>query len=61
MATLTQAAIDTYDMLDGVVDGIISSPELYHFDPYTMVNQMVQCSDSKVLLSSIATRVANAA
>ncbi|KAI8941074.1 hypothetical protein NX059_002314 [Plenodomus lindquistii] len=35
--TLRLAALATCDGLDGLIDGVISYPDLCHFDPYTLV------------------------
>ncbi|KAK1138414.1 hypothetical protein N8T08_002631 [Aspergillus melleus] len=42
----TKAAVKACDMLDGVRDGIISAPDLCHFNPHSVVGQSVSCNDS---------------
>lgn len=45
-AAYRQAALDACDALDGVKDGIISSPELCKFDPLSKVGDSFFCSDT---------------
>jgi pimeloyl-ACP methyl ester carboxylesterase len=40
----TKAAIDACDELDGVKDGIISAPDLCHFNPHSVVGQRIACN-----------------
>lgn len=40
---ITTAAIAACDALDGVTDGIISSPELCSFDPHTVIGKLTNC------------------
>lgn len=56
---ITAAAISACDGLDGVVDGVISNPEECHFDPYTMVGKVFNCSGKDTQISEIAATVAN--
>ncbi|KAI9040095.1 tannase and feruloyl esterase [Aspergillus affinis] len=42
----TKAAIEACDMLDGVRDGVISAPDLCHFNPHSVVGQNVSCNDT---------------
>lgn len=44
---ITAAAVAQCDPLDGVTDGLISDESLCHFDPFTMVDQVVSnCSQT---------------
>ncbi|KAF2104975.1 tannase and feruloyl esterase [Rhizodiscina lignyota] len=60
---LTSAAINECDYKDGLVDGIISYPELCDFDPYTHVESPVYCADTGTTrpISTAAAAVAHAA
>jgi hypothetical protein len=58
---ITEAAIAACDALDGVVDSMISIPELCSFDPFTVVGQPASCSNSSSQsISKAAAIVANA-
>lgn len=41
---ITKHAIDAYDEIDGLKDGIISMPGSCHFDPLTVVNKTAPCA-----------------
>ncbi|KAH8816966.1 feruloyl esterase B precursor [Xylogone sp. PMI_703] len=45
LAAIQAAAISACDSLDGVTDGIISRPDLCHFDPTTVVGHTASCPD----------------
>ncbi|KAI9714011.1 MAG: hypothetical protein M1820_000741 [Bogoriella megaspora] len=49
---ITAAAVSACDALDGVVDGVISALNRCHFDPYSVVGQVVNCTDGTVTISS---------
>ncbi|KAJ4417674.1 hypothetical protein N0V82_006035 [Gnomoniopsis sp. IMI 355080] len=57
---ITAAAIKACDDLDGVVDGIISLPELCKFDAETLVGSVFACEGTELEISSQAAVVANA-
>ncbi|KAK6585644.1 hypothetical protein PZA11_002371 [Diplocarpon coronariae] len=62
LESLTAAAIAACDGNDGHVDGIISAPNLCHYDPLTAVNRLTICSDgSRRLISHAAAIVAKEA
>lgn len=42
---ITAAAIEACDTLDGVKDGIVSAPDLCHFDPFAMVGTSISCTE----------------
>ncbi|THC95199.1 hypothetical protein EYZ11_005315 [Aspergillus tanneri] len=44
MDTITTAAVDACDDLDGVVDGVIGAADLCQFDPASLVGQSVNCN-----------------
>jgi hypothetical protein len=41
---ITTAAVSACDALDGLVDGIIASPEKCHFNPHILVGKSFNCS-----------------
>lgn len=43
-AAINFATIATCDAIDGLTDGIISAPGLYHFDPSSRASQSYNCS-----------------
>lgn len=57
---ITAAAIKACDGLDGVIDGIISLPELCKFDAETVVGSSFSCSGTELRISKEAALVANA-
>lgn len=61
MTALTQAVVASCDALDGVVDGIVTIADECHFDPYTMVNTTIDCTESgkKIRISTAAAQVAS--
>ncbi|KAH9212903.1 Tannase/feruloyl esterase [Leptodontidium sp. 2 PMI_412] len=58
---LTAAAIEACDANDGVVDNIISIPQLCRFDPQTMVGKPFSCAGNSSTISQEAATVAKAA
>lgn len=56
-AALTAAAIAACDADDGIVDGIISAPDLCKFDPIEMVGQPFDCDGSNRTFTSDAAKV----
>ncbi|RGP63737.1 feruloyl esterase b [Fusarium sporotrichioides] len=58
---LTQAAIDACDALDGVEDGIISSPALCAFNPQTIVGQTFSCNGTVRHFTKAAASIVQAA
>lgn len=48
---VTQAAIAACDSLDGVKDEVITDLASCHFDPSTLVGQVIQCDGSPVTIS----------
>lgn len=58
---ITAAAVSACDGADGVKDGILSDPDSCVFDPFTLVGNPVNCSDTKSLvrISSAAAEVVN--
>lgn len=57
---ITAAVIKACDGLDGVVDGIISLPDLCYFDAESLVGSSFDCSGTESTISSEAAVVANA-
>lgn len=57
---ITAAAIKACDGLDGVIDGIISLPEMCNFDAESLVGSSFNCSGTELRFSSEATVVASA-
>lgn len=57
---ITAAAIKACDGLDGVLDGIISLPELCKFDAKTLVGSSFACEQTELLISKEAAEIANA-
>lgn len=57
----TQAAIDACDGLDGLKDGIISSPGLCTFDPTTIVGQTFDCNGTAAQFTSDGATIIQAA
>lgn len=58
---ITTSAIAHCDGLDGVLDGIVSLPDLCQFDAFSQVGNTVTCRDgSSVTISMAAATVANA-
>ena len=51
---LTTAAVESCDPKDGVVDGIVSAPELCDFDPFILVGKSVPCGSGSVKISKFA-------
>lgn len=58
---ITAAAIKACDDIDGVLDGVISAPDLCDFDPFTTVDTRVNCSGVSVRISKKDAEVANSA
>lgn len=58
---ITDAAIAACDSLDGVVDGLVSDAEACRFDPFSIVGQQVNCTETGALMtiSEGAANVAN--
>ncbi|KAF3012674.1 hypothetical protein E8E14_011674 [Neopestalotiopsis sp. 37M] len=57
---ITAAAIETCDGLDGVVDSVISYPDLCDFDPSSVVGQVINCTnfgDERPISQAAATLV----
>lgn len=48
---ITNATIKACDALDGVTDGVISAPDLCHFNPLTLVNSTANCNGSPVKIT----------
>lgn len=61
LEALTAAAINACDGLDGVMDGIISMPQLCNFDPHSMLGSKFLCSGQPFKISQVAIAVAEAA
>ncbi|KAJ8100426.1 feruloyl esterase [Lipomyces tetrasporus] len=57
LKAFTDAAIAQCDELDGIKDGIISDPDLCHFDPYRLVGTCVCCNGIEVTISEAVARV----
>lgn len=47
---ITQAAIDYCDPLDGITDGIISLVDQCDFDPYSLVGESFNCTDTNLFM-----------
>ncbi|KAI1097449.1 tannase and feruloyl esterase [Jackrogersella minutella] len=64
LVAITSAAVEHCDANDGLVDGIISDPDACNFDPFSVVNRSISCTDTgkpeTVLISESAAKVANA-
>lgn len=58
---ITAAAIAACDGLDGVVDGIISLPELCKFDARTLIGSSFSCNGTELVVSSAAAEIVNGA
>jgi hypothetical protein len=60
--SLTEAAVASCDLLDGVNDGLISDAEKCFFDPFSMVGSVMNCSltGKAVTISKAAATIANA-
>lgn len=58
---ITRAAVAACDPLDGVTDGLISDLEACSFDPFSMVDKEVNCTDTgkRVTISDASAQVAN--
>ncbi|KAE8133580.1 Tannase/feruloyl esterase [Aspergillus pseudotamarii] len=48
---ITAAAITECDGIDGVLDGVISLPDLCDFDPHSLVNTVVDCEGENVTIT----------
>ncbi|KIM93816.1 hypothetical protein OIDMADRAFT_136812 [Oidiodendron maius Zn] len=59
---VTAAAVAACDDLDGVIDGVISNVDECHFDPYTVVGSVFNCSATgkRMQITEMAAAVANA-
>jgi len=55
---LSTAAVEAYDELDGVKDGIISHPGLCAFDPRILTGKAFNCNGVPSTFSNISTKVA---
>lgn len=54
------AAIEDCDQQDGIADGLLSDPSSCHFDPFTIVGRVFNCSDGSGKISKGAAKVAEA-
>lgn len=61
LEAITAAAIEACDRLDGVADGIISSPSDCDFDATSVVGNTISCNGTHLPISSQAATIANAA
>jgi len=61
-AAIVAAAIAACDPLDGLTDNVISDPDACNFDPFSMVNSTINCTDTgtTIQISSAAATVVNA-
>ncbi|PVH69649.1 feruloyl esteras-like protein B precursor [Cadophora sp. DSE1049] len=57
---ITAAAIEACDKLDGVADGVISLPQLCHFDPKTLVGKTFSCNGISSKFTQAGATVADA-
>ncbi|KAH7121500.1 Tannase/feruloyl esterase [Dactylonectria macrodidyma] len=59
---ITEAAITTYDPLDGITDGLLSDELACHFNPFDLVGETINFPDTgkDITLSETAAFVANA-
>lgn len=48
---ITDAAVEACDKQDGITDGVISAPDLCDFDPFTVVDQKVNCNETSVSIT----------
>ncbi|KAF7586018.1 hypothetical protein BBP40_009666 [Aspergillus hancockii] len=48
---ITAAAVEACDGIDGVVDGVISAPDLCEFDPTALVGSEVDCNGTSVSIT----------
>lgn len=48
---ITAAAVKACDNIDDVVDGVISAPHLCKFDPFSVVDQKVNCSGGSLRIT----------
>lgn len=53
----TATAIKQCDGLDGVRDGVITNPDICHFDPYQLVGTHVVCDGETIKISKSTARV----
>ncbi|KAL7623769.1 hypothetical protein AAE478_005322 [Parahypoxylon ruwenzoriense] len=60
--TITRAAVEACDVIDGVTDGVIADAEKYIFDPFTLIDTTFNCTDTRadMKISQTAALVANA-
>jgi hypothetical protein len=58
---ITTAAVSACDALDGLVDGIIASPEKCHFNPHILVGKSFNCSGVNATYTPAAATIASAA
>lgn len=53
----TDAAISQCDELDGIKDGVITNPDICHFDPYRLVGAKVTCDGKHITISEATAKV----
>ncbi|KAJ4371349.1 hypothetical protein N0V83_004566 [Neocucurbitaria cava] len=58
--SITKAAIEACDPLDGVVDGLISRPDLCTFEAHSVVGQAIDCEGTPSTISKSAAVIAQA-
>jgi hypothetical protein len=59
---ITEAAISSCDSSDGLIDGLVSDPDVCKFDPISLVDHSINCTEtgSIIQISAAAAIVANA-
>lgn len=56
----TAAAIEACDELDGLKDDVISSPQMCHFDPFSLVGQTFDCDGGEATFTEEGATIVNA-
>ncbi|KAK9326670.1 Tannase/feruloyl esterase [Lipomyces starkeyi] len=57
LKAFTDAAIAECDELDGIEDGVISNPDICHFNPYRLVGSKINCDGAKIIITESVARV----
>ncbi|KAL7624410.1 hypothetical protein AAE478_005974 [Parahypoxylon ruwenzoriense] len=64
LIAITEAAVGSCDSDDGRIDNVISHPDACSFDPFSVANKSISCTDTgrpeSVQISEAAAKVANA-